>query len=202
MSESSPGPASRRTATEERVTKETRIQVDVQIEGGGVADIDVPLPFFRHMLESFVKYSGMDVRLHGSGDIDVDAHHLVEDCGLALGAAISRALGDRAGIRRFGHAYAPLDESLVRCALDFSNRPHLEWEMSALEGRINDFDVTVLHEFVQGLAQSAGISLHVDLIRGVNLHHVAEAAFKALGLATRDALTVVGRGVPSTKGVL
>jgi imidazoleglycerol-phosphate dehydratase len=167
-----------------------------------VADIDVPLPFFRHMLESFVKYSGMDVRLHGSGDIDVDAHHLVEDCGLALGAAISRALGDRAGIRRFGHAYAPLDESLVRCALDFSNRPHLEWEMSALEGRINDFDVTVLHEFVQGLAQSAGISLHVDLIRGVNLHHVAEAAFKALGLATRDALTVVGRGVPSTKGVL
>jgi imidazoleglycerol-phosphate dehydratase len=202
MSPSRPSTPSRRIASEERVTKETRIQVDVDLDGHGSADIDVPLPFFRHMLESFVKYSGMDVRLHGSGDIEVDAHHLVEDCGLALGAAISRALGDRAGIRRFGHAYAPLDESLVRCVVDYSNRPHLTWEMSALRGRINDFDVTVLHEFVHALAQSAGISIHVDLVRGANLHHVAEAAFKALGLATRDALTVVGRGVPSTKGVL
>jgi imidazoleglycerol-phosphate dehydratase len=202
MSPTRPLPEQRRVATEERVTKETRIQVDVDLDGRGSADIDVPLPFFRHMLESFVKYSGMDVRLRGSGDIDVDAHHLVEDCGLALGSAIGRALGDRAGIRRFGHAYAPLDESLVRCALDFSNRPHLTWEMPALKGRINDFDVSVLHEFVQALAQSAGISLHVDLVRGVNLHHVAEAAFKSLGLATRDALTVIGRGVPSTKGVL
>jgi len=202
MSESLPGTAPRRTATEERVTKETRIRVEVDLDGSGSAAVDVPLPFFRHMLESLVKYSGMDVRLEGSGDIDVDAHHLVEDCGLALGAAIGRALGDRAGIRRFGHAYAPLDESLVRCALDFSNRPHLEWEMTALKGRINDFDVTVLHEFVQALAQSAGISVHVDLIRGTNLHHVAEAAFKAIGLATRDAVAVIGRGVPSTKGVL
>ncbi len=126
----------------------------------------------------------------------------MEDCGLALGTAMSRALGDRAGIRRFGHAFAPLDELLVRCALDFSNRPHLEWEMAALEGRINDFDVTVLHEFVRGLVQSAGISLHLDLLRGANLHHVAEAAFKAMGLATRDALQLVGGGVPSTKGVL
>ncbi|MGD1033103.1 MAG: imidazoleglycerol-phosphate dehydratase HisB [Candidatus Dormibacteria bacterium] len=202
MSESPSPPAARRTATEERVTRETRIEVEVDLDGGGSSDIEVPLPFFRHMLESFVKYSGMDVRLHGSGDIDVDAHHLVEDCGLTLGAAISRALGDRAGIRRFGHAYAPLDESLVRCALDYSNRPHLEWEMKALTGRINDFDVTVLREFVQALSQSAGISLHLDLIRGTNLHHVAEAAFKALGLATREALAVVGRAVPSTKGVL
>ncbi|MGO8686602.1 MAG: imidazoleglycerol-phosphate dehydratase HisB [Candidatus Dormibacteria bacterium] len=202
MSESGAGAPARRVATETRVTKETRIEVEVDLDGGGSAAIDVPLPFFRHMLESFVKYSGMEVRLRGAGDIDVDAHHLVEDCGLALGAAISRALGDRAGIRRFGHAYAPLDESLVRCVVDYSNRPHLEWEMAALKGRINDFDVTVLHEFVQALAQSAGISLHVDLIRGTNLHHVAEAAFKALGLATREALAVVGRGVPSTKGLL
>ena len=197
-----PPPAAPRTATEERVTKETSIRVEVNLDGSGSADVDVPLPFFRHMLESFVTYSGMDVLLHGSGDIEVDAHHLVEDCGLALGAAISRALGDRAGIRRFGHAYAPLDESLVRCALDYSKRPHLEWQMDALRGRINDFDVTVLHEFVRALAQSAGISVHVDLIRGTNLHHVAEAAFKALGLASRDALAVVGHGVPSTKGVL
>jgi len=184
------------------VTKETRIQVEVDLDGTGSATVDVPLPFFRHMLESFVKYSGMDVRLQGSGDIDVDAHHLVEDCGLALGAALGRALGDRAGIRRFGHAYAPLDESLVRCVVDFSNRPHLRWAVAVLKGRINDFDVSVLHEFVQALAQSAGITVHVDLIRGTNLHHVAEAAFKALGLATREALEVIGRGVPSTKGVL
>ncbi len=202
MSESSPGPASPRIASEARVTKHSRIQVEVEIDGNGTADIEVPLPFFRHMLESFVKYSGMDVKLHGSGDVDVDAAHLVEDCGLVLGAAMSRALGDRDGIRRFGNAYAPVDESLVRCALDFSNRPHLEWEMGALEGRINEFEVANLHDFVQGLSQSAGVSLHVDLIRGVTLHHVAEAAFKALGLATRDAVTVVGRGVPSTKGVL
>jgi len=191
-----------RHATEERATKETRISAEVELDGTGRADIDVPLPFFRHMLESFVRFSGMDVSLHGEGDIEVDSHHLVEDCGLVLGTALSRALGDRAGIRRFGHAYAPLDESLVRCVLDFSNRPHLEWEMRALEGRVNDFDVAVLHEFVRGLVQTAGISLHVDLLRGSSLHHMAEAAFKALGLATRDALQLTGGGVPSTKGVL
>lgn len=191
-----------RRAHRERKTKETRITADVVVDGTGAAAIEVPLPFFRHMLEAFTKYSGMDVTLSGEGDIDVDSHHLVEDCGLVLGAAIAEALGDRAGIRRFGHAYAPLDESLVRCALDYSNRPHLVWEMDALQGRINDFDVTVLHEFVAGLVQSAGISMHVDCIRGENLHHVAEAAFKAIGLATREALTVIGGSVPSTKGVL
>lgn len=191
-----------RTGSEERVTRETQISVTVDLDGHGRADVQVPLPFFRHMLESMVRHSGMDVSLRGVGDVEVDSHHLVEDCGLALGSAVSRALGDRAGIRRFGHAYAPLDESLVRCALDLSNRPHLEWEMAPLEGRINDFDVQVLHEFVAGLVQAAGISLHLDLLRGVNLHHMAEAAFKALGLALRDAVQVVGGGVPSTKGVL
>ncbi len=191
-----------RTGSEERVTRETQISATVELDGRGRADIEVPLPFFRHMLESLVRHSGMDVTLRGAGDTEVDSHHLVEDCGLALGAAVSRALGDRTGIRRFGHAYAPLDESLVRCALDLSNRPHLEWEMASLEGRINDFEVQVLHEFVAGLVQAGGISLHVDLLRGVNLHHMAEAAFKALGLALRDALQVVGGDVPSTKGVL
>ncbi len=191
-----------RTGSEERVTRETQISATVELDGRGRADIEVPLPFFRHMLESLVRHSGMDVTLRGAGDTEVDSHHLVEDCGLALGAAVSRALGDRTGIRRFGHAYAPLDESLVRCALDLSNRPHLEWEMASLEGRINDFEVQVLHEFVAGLVQAGGISLHLDLLRGVNLHHMAEAAFKALGLALRDALQVVGGDVPSTKGVL
>jgi imidazoleglycerol-phosphate dehydratase len=195
----SPAP---RGATQERRTKETRISVTLSVDGAGTADISVALPFFRHMLEAFTKYSGMDVSLHGDGDLDVDAHHLVEDCGLVLGSALTEALGDRAGIRRFGHAYAPLDEALVRCALDFSNRPYTVWQMEPLRGRINDFDVTLLGEFVRAFAQTAGISLHVDYLRGDNLHHIAEAAFKALGLATREALSRIGTGVPSTKGVL
>ncbi|MBJ7607903.1 MAG: imidazoleglycerol-phosphate dehydratase HisB [Candidatus Dormibacteraeota bacterium] len=185
-----------------RETKETSIECAVEIDGSGRADIDLPLPFFGHMLGSFVKYSGMDVRLNGSGDIDVDAHHLVEDTGLVLGGCVSEALGDRAGIARFGHAYAPLDESLVRCVLDYGKRPHVTYEMDGLRGRINDFDVTVLQEFIRGYAQNAGISLHLDMIRGENLHHIAEAAFKALGLATRQALAVTGTGIPSTKGTL
>jgi imidazoleglycerol-phosphate dehydratase len=192
-----------RTAAHERVTRETQISAQVNVDGSGVAEVEVPLPFFRHMVEAYVKYSGMDVRLHGSGDVEVDAHHLVEDCGLVLGATVSKALGDRAGIRRFGNAHAPLDESLVRCVLDFSNRPYVVWEMAPLRGRINDFDVSVLGEFVRGYAQTAGISLHVDYLRGENLHHIAEAAFKAMGLATREALRRTGgTAIPSTKGVL
>jgi imidazoleglycerol-phosphate dehydratase len=185
-----------------RETKETRIACTVAVDGSGRASVELPLPFFVHMIESFVKYSGMDVELSGRGDVEVDAHHLVEDTGLVLGACVADALGDRAGIARFGSAYAPLDESLVRCALDYGKRPHVVYQMDGLHGRINDFDVSVLHEFVRGYAQNAGISLHMDLIRGDNLHHIAEAAFKALGLATRQALTVVGGGVPSTKGTL
>jgi imidazoleglycerol-phosphate dehydratase len=193
---------SERRAQTVRETKETRIDCAVEIDGSGRAHVELPLPFFAHMIESFVKYSGMDVELSGRGDIDVDAHHLVEDTGLVLGTCVAEALGDRNGIARFGHAYAPLDEALVRCALDYGKRPHVVYEMAALHGRINDFDVSVLHEFVRGYAQNAGISLHIDLIRGDNLHHIAEAAFKALGLATREALTVIGGGVPSTKGTL
>ena len=191
-----------RQARKERTTKETQITCEVIVDGSGRADIDVPLPFLRHMLEAFTKYSGMDVSLHGRGDVDVDAHHLVEDVGLVLGATLAEALGDRAGIRRFGHALAPLDESLVRVVLDFSNRPYVVYEMEALRGRINEFDVQLLGEFVRALAQTAGISLHMDYLRGENLHHIAEAAFKALGLATREALQRIGGGVPSTKGVL
>ena len=199
MTSSTPAP---RTARRERRTKETQITCELTVDGSGRADVEVPLPFLRHMLEAFTKYSGMDVSLHGQGDVDVDAHHLVEDVGLVLGATLSEALGDRAGIRRFGDALAPLDESLVRVALDFSNRPYVVYEMEALRGRINEFDVQLLGEFVRALAQTAGISLHMDCIPGENLHHIAEAGFKALGLATREALTRIGGGVPSTKGVL
>jgi imidazoleglycerol-phosphate dehydratase len=193
---------SERRAQTVRETKETRIECSVDVDGSGRARVDLPLPFFGHMIESFVKYSGMDVELSGRGDVEVDSHHLVEDTGLVLGGCVAEALGDRTGIARFGHAYAPLDEALVRCALDYGKRPHVVYELDALHGRINDFDVSVLHEFVRGYAQNAGISLHLDLVRGDNLHHIAEAAFKALGLATRQALTVIGGGIPSTKGTL
>jgi imidazoleglycerol-phosphate dehydratase len=191
-----------RTATTRRHTRETQIEARVAIDGTGTAQIALPLPFFKHMIEAFVKYSGMDVLLDGAGDIEVDAHHLVEDVGLVLGAAVSEALGDRDGIRRFGEAHAPLDESLVRCVVDYGRRPHVVYAMEPLRGRINDFDVEVIAEFVKGYAQAAGATIHVDCIRGDNLHHIAEAAFKALGLATRQAFRVIGGGVPSTKGTL
>jgi imidazoleglycerol-phosphate dehydratase len=194
--------ARERSASKRRDTRETKITADVVIDGTGVAAITLPLPFFRHMIEAFVKYSGMDVTLEGSGDIDVDAHHLVEDVGLVLGGAVSDALGDRDGIRRFGEAHAPLDESLVRCVVDYGRRPNVVYAMDQLQGRINEFDVEVIAEFVKGYAQAAGATIHMDCIRGDNLHHVAEAAFKALGLATRDAFRVIGGGVPSTKGTL
>lgn len=191
-----------RSAVRERSTRETRITAEVNLDGEGRATVELPLPFFAHMLDSFIRYSGMDATVRGTGDIEVDSHHLVEDCGLVLGSVVSEALGTRAGIRRFGDALAPLDESLVRCAVDYGKRPHVVYAMDALRGRINDFDVAVLGEFVKGYAQEAGATIHLDCIRGDNLHHIAEAAFKALGLATREAFTVVGSRIPSTKGVL
>lgn len=191
-----------REARLERTTKETRISAAVHVDGAGKAGIDLPLPFFAHMVDAFIRHSGMDVELRGAGDIDVDSHHLVEDTGLVLGAAVSEALGDRKGIRRFGDAAAPLDEALVRCAVDYGKRPHVVYEMERLRGRINDFDVAVLGEFVKGYAQAAGATIHVDCVRGDNAHHIAEAAFKALGLATREAFTIVGGDIPSTKGAL
>ena len=195
-----------RTARVERDTKETRIRAELTVDGAGRADVTLPqLPFLEHMLTAMTKYSGMDLSLHGEGDVEVDAHHLVEDCGLVVGTALSRALGDRAGIRRFGEAHAPLDESLVRCVLDLSNRPFCVYEMGPLHDqgrRINDFDVSLLGEWVRAFTQTGGISLHLDMLRGENLHHIAEAGFKSLGLALRSAVTVIGVGVPSTKGVL
>ena len=191
-----------RTATVRRDTRETQISARVTIDGTGAAAVTLPLPFFKHMIEAFTKYSGMDVVLEGAGDIEVDAHHLVEDVGLVLGAAVSEALGDRNGIRRFGEAHAPLDESLVRCVVDYGRRPHVVYAMEALHGRINEFDVEVIAEFIKGYAQAAGATIHLDCVRGDNLHHIAEAAFKALGLATREAFRVIGGGVPSTKGTL
>src|SRR5579862_4255284 len=153
-----------RAAVHERNTRETQIRADVRIDGDGQATIDLPIPFFAHMIDAFIRYSGMDATVRGSGDIEVDSHHLVEDCGLVLGAAVSEALGTRAGIRRFGDALAPLDESLVRCAIDYGRRPHVVYAMEALRGRINDFDVSVLGEFLKGYAQTAGATIHMDCV--------------------------------------
>src|SRR6202140_210838 len=150
---------SERTAIVRRDTRETRISASVVIDGTGTAAITLPLPFFKHMIEAFTKYSGMDVALEGAGDIDVAAHHLGAAVGLGLGAAVSQALGDRDGIRRFGEAHAPLDESLVRCVVDYGRRPHVVYAMEPLHGRINDFDVEVIAAFVKGYAQAGGATI-------------------------------------------
>ena len=192
---------SERSAHTLRETRETRIECSVTIDGAGHAQVELPLPFFRHMIESFVKYSGMDVELNGRGDVEVD--HTTS----------SRTPGSSWDLRRRGSRRSRRHRSL-RSRLCAARRgagalrarlrqaPHVVYEMDALRGRINDFDVSVLHEFVRGYAQNAGVSLHLDVIRGDNLHHIAEAAFKSLGLATRQALAVIGGGIPSTKGSL
>jgi imidazoleglycerol-phosphate dehydratase len=153
------------------------------------------------MLEQVTRYAGLDVRLRGTGDVQVDPHHLVEDAGIVFGQAVSEALGDRAGISRFASAYAPLDESLARVVLDLGRRPYLSYNV-ALRGRIGSLESEVLEEFWRALSIHLGATIHVDLIRGRNRHHIAEACFKALGLALRDAIRVSGKGVPSSKGVL
>ena len=190
-----------RHASKRRETRETAISADVAVDGTGAALVALPLPFFRHMIEAFVKYSGMDVTLDGTGDIDVDAHHLVEDVGLVLGAAVSDALGDRDGIRRFGDAHAPLDESLVRCVIDTVAVPILctRWIRCRAHKRVRRSSHRRIRQGVRTIRwRDHPPRLHP----WENPHHIAEAAFKALGLATRDALRVIGGGVPSTKGTL
>ena len=194
-----------RKGSQRRETRETRIDADVVIDGSGTAAVSVPLPFFGHMLETFIKYSGMDVRLTGEGDVAVDAHHLVEDCGLVLGSAVADALGTRDGIQRFGHAYAPLDEALSRVVIDLSGRPGLEFHVAFVRARIGEFDVDLTHEFFQGFVNHAHVTLHIDNLRGQNAHHQAETVFKAFARALRMAIAPdprVAGVIPSTKGTL
>ncbi len=194
-----------RTATVERNTLETRILVAIDLDGSGQAELQSGIPFLDHMLDQVARHGLIDLRLRAEGDLHIDAHHSVEDIGITLGQAIAKAVGDKQGIRRYGHAYVPLDEALARVVVDFSGRPGLEYRVKFARARIGDFDVDLFHEFFQGLVNHAAITLHIDRLRGNNAHHVAETIFKAFGRALRMALEADPRmsgQLPSTKGCL
>jgi imidazoleglycerol-phosphate dehydratase len=191
-----------RSAEVKRKSRETQLSARVSIDGGGRVNVATGLPFLDHMLEQVARYAGVDLKLKGSGDLHVDPHHLVEDAGIVMGQALSQALGDRAGIVRFGSAYAPLDEALARVVIDLGRRPFLSYNV-ALRGRIGTLESEVLEEFWKALTIHLGATIHVDAIRGRNRHHVVESTFKALGLALRQAMADGGgAGVPSSKGLL
>ena len=195
----------RRTAQIERNTLETRIQVELNLDGTGESSFETGVPFLEHMLDQVARHGLIDLRIKAAGDTHIDDHHTVEDIGITLGQALAHALGDKKGIRRYGHAYVPLDEALSRVVADFSGRPGLEYNVVFTRARIGTFDVDLFREFFQGLVNHAAITLHVDCLRGRNAHHQAETVFKALGRALRMALEPDPRmsGVtPSTKGSL
>ena len=194
-----------RKATVERNTLETRVKVTVDLDGQGHADLATGVPFFDHMLDQVARHGMLDLAVHADGDTQIDDHHTVEDVGIALGQALREALGDKAGIHRFGHAYCPLDEALSRAVVDLSGRPGLEFHVAFPRDRVGGFDVELVQEFMQGLVNHAFMTLHVDGIRGLNTHHVIETVFKALGRALRTAVeqdTRAAGATPSTKGAL
>jgi imidazoleglycerol-phosphate dehydratase len=186
----------------ERVTKETSVMVELNLDGSGNAESSTGLPFLDHMLEQIGKHGMMDLSVRCEGDLQVDGHHTVEDTGIAVGQALAEALGDKTGIRRFASAVVPLDEALVEVALDISGRPFLVWDVPVPAEMIGTFDTGLAEDFVQAFVQNAGLTLHVRLISGRSPHHVLEAAFKGMANALRDACAVVGGGIPSTKGTL
>ena len=194
-----------RTAEVTRGTKETQITVSVNLDGTGTAKLDTGMPFLGHMLEQVARHGLVDLTIKAKGDLEVDAHHTVEDIGIALGQALVKALGDKKGIRRYGHAYVPLDEALSRVVIDFSGRPGLEYRVEFPRARVAQFDVDLIHEFFQGFCNHAQVTLHIDNLRGNNSHHVAETIFKAFGRALRMGLERdprVGDVIPSSKGTL
>jgi imidazoleglycerol-phosphate dehydratase len=194
-----------RAAQLRRDTLETQISVDLDLDGTGKAQLETGIPFLDHMLDQIARHGVLDLSIRAEGDLHVDAHHTVEDVGITLGQAFDAALGDRKGIRRYGHAYVPLDEALSRVVIDFSGRPGLEYHLDFPRSRIGEFDVDLFHEFFQGFVNHARSTLHIDCIRGVNAHHIAETAFKAFGRALRMAAETDSRMVgsmPSTKGSL
>jgi len=185
-----------------RKSKETQLKATVALEGRGRVKLATGLAFVDHMLEQVARYGGFDLTFRGAGDVQVDPHHLVEDAGIVLGQALSKALADRAGITRFASAYAPLDEALARVVIDLGKRPYLSYNVP-LRGRVGSLESEVLEEFWKALSIHLGATIHVDVIRGRNRHHIAEATFKALGLALREAMAIQpGGGVPSSKGLL
>jgi len=196
---------SKRSASVERNTLETQIQVSINLDGSGQCKLDTGLPFLEHMLDQVARHGLVDIEIKAKGDLHIDAHHTVEDIGITLGQAFAKAIGDKKGVRRYGHAYVPLDEALSRVVLDLSGRPGLEMFVDFTRGSIGGFDVDLFYEFFQGLVNHAMITLHIDNLRGKNAHHQAETVFKAFGRALRMAVEPDPRmsGItPSTKGTL
>ena len=194
-----------RTAQVERNTLETQITVSVDLDGTGKSSFDTGVPFLEHMLDQVARHGLVDLEIRASGDPHIDDHHTVEDLGITLGQAFAKAVGDKKGIYRYGHAYVPLDESLSRVVIDFSGRPGLEFNVAFPRARIGNFDVDLFIEFFQGFVNHAAVTLHIDNLRGHNAHHIAETVFKAFGRALRMALEADPRmaGItPSTKGAL
>ena len=194
-----------RQAEVTRNTTETRIRVAVDLDGGGRATLASGVGFFDHMLDQIARHGLFDLTIEAQGDLHIDAHHTVEDVGITLGQALARALGDKRGLRRYGHAYVPLDEALSRAVVDLSGRPGLVFNVPFSRATIGEFDVDLIHEFFQGLVNHAGITLHIDNLAGVNAHHQAETVFKAFARALRMAVEIDPRAaesIPSTKGAL
>ena len=193
-----------RKAEATRNTNETRIGVKLNLDGSGKSSIATGVPFLDHMLEQVARHGVFDLDVSANGDLQIDAHHTVEDVGIALGQAFAKAIGDKKGVRRYGHAYVPLDEALSRAVVDLSGRPGLEYHIEFSRARIGEFDVDLVHEFFQGFVNLAQVTLHVDNLKGTNAHHQAETAFKAFARALRMAVEADARvkDVPSTKGSL
>ncbi len=195
----------RRTAEIVRETRETRIRVAVDLDGTGACAVATGIGFFDHMLEQIARHGAIDLTVEATGDLHIDGHHTVEDVGITLGRAVAAAAGDKHGIRRFGHAFVPLDEALTRAVVDFSGRPGLQWHVPFTRSTIGTFDVELAHEFFQGFVNHALVTLHIDNLRGDNAHHQCETVFKAFARALRDALEHdprAGGAIPSTKGAL
>ena len=195
----------KRIALVERVTKETQIKAEINLDGQGDSSIKAGLPFLEHMLEQVARHGMFDLKLLAKGDLEIDAHHTVEDVGIVLGKALEKALGNKIGITRFGSAYVPLDESLSRVVLDFSGRPGLEFNVTFPRSRVGEFDIDLLQEFFQGFVNHAKATIHIDNIRGGNSHHIAETIFKAFGKALKMAVTIDPRQadkIPSTKELI
>ena len=196
---------SARTAQYARETKETKIKVSVNLDGVGSAKVSTGIGFFDHMLESFAKHSATDWTIETKGDLHIDMHHTVEDTGIAMGLALKQALGDFAGIRRFGHAYVPMDETLSRVAVDFANRPYLIWKVNFIRPKVGEMDTELFKEWFHAFAMNSGACVHVENLYGENNHHIVESCFKALARSTRQAVEIdprLGGAVASTKGVL
>jgi len=193
-----------RIASIERNTKETQIKLSINLDGTGISELSSGLPFLNHMLEQIARHGLIDLTIDAKGDLDIDAHHTVEDIGICLGETLREAIGDKKGIVRYGHAYVPLDEALSRVVVDFSGRPDLEYHVNFPKEMVGTFDVDLFKEFFQAVTNHARISLHIDSLRGKNNHHIIETVFKAFGRALRMAVENDPRqsGIPSTKGAL